>query len=468
MKSKEGGTTMSGIDKVAPQNTITVNTQARVERQAGESEKAQEQKDSVNISGGESLGKKIVLFPARAIKEAAGIAHGTVSAALGVIPSALGGIQAGLTTDKPDAANQVEGHKGEAEAGYGIGYALQIGAAGALAGGMMSGPWGVAIGGLGGLVLGGIKIAIDGATGALDRVDEKISQGIYNAIADNNPTGDKMYDAGKDIAEGGILGVKDGVIESFNLGREKGKATFDGLWEGTKGAVRTILSRDREAPTSEEAKPQTFGEKFREAAKLVIGIPREILKAAFGTAAGTVGAVLAAPYGLIEGIGQGATHKGDVERIEADKRTHKAILNTECVLIGAAAGAMGGPFGMIGGGIAGAVGGLLVGYILGRIEKATGTDKEIAENMTEHLRREVGDNKDLGSKVANGHRDVIEGAMVGTAAGIREGFGVGYDTGAGFVQGVSDSIVGVAKGLKGAFSALNNYETPAPQAKTEE
>ncbi|MHC9544749.1 MAG: hypothetical protein AB9903_34990 [Vulcanimicrobiota bacterium] len=459
---------MSGIDKVTPQSAMTINTQARVERQAGESDKTQEQKDSVNISGGESLGKKIVLFPARAVKEVVGIAHGTVSAALGVIPSALGGIQAGLTTDKPDAAKQVEGHKGEAEAGYGIGYALEIGAAGAVAGGMMGGPWGVAIGGVGGLILGGIKMAIDGATGALHRVDDKISQGIYNAIADNTPTGDKMYDAGKDIAEGGILGVKDGVKESFNLGREKGKATLDGVWEGTKGAVRTILSRDHEAPATEEAKPQTFGERFKEAATLVIGLPKEILKAAFGTAAGTVGAVLAAPYGLLEGIGQGATHKGDVEHIEAGKRTHKVILNTECVLIGAAAGAIGGPFGMIGGGIAGAVGGLLVGYVLGRIEKATGTDKEIAENMTKHLRREVSDNNDLGSKVANGHRDVIEGAMVGTAAGIKEGFGVGYDTGAGFVQGVSDSIVGVAKGLKGAFSTLNNYEAPAPQAKTEE
>jgi len=459
---------MSGIDKVGSQNSITMNTQVRAERQADEGEKAQEQKDSVNITNSESLGKKIVLFPARAVKEVVGVAHGTVSAALGVIPSALGGIQAGLTTSKPDAAKQVEGHKGEAEAGYAIGYALQVGAAGAVAGSMISGPWGAVIGGVGGLVVGGIKMAIDGATGALKRVDEKISEGIYNGIADNTPTGDKMYDAGKDIAEGGILGIKDGVKESFNLGREKGKATLDGLWEGTKGAVRTILSREHEAPAAEEAKPQTFGEKFKEAAKLVIGIPKEILKAAFGTAAGTVGAVLSAPYGLIEGVGQGATHKGNIEHIDADKRTHKVILNTECVLIGAAAGAIGGPFGMIGGGIAGAVGGLLVGYVLGRIEKGTGTDKEIADHMTAHLKREVSDNKDLGSKVANGHRDVIEGAMVGTAAGMKEGFRVGYDTGAGFVQGVSDSVVGVAKGLKGAFSALKNYEEPAPQAKTEE
>jgi hypothetical protein len=453
---------MSGIDKVTGQNGIAA-TRAQVPKEAqGETVAGAGHEDSVNLSGNESLGKKIISFPGKVVKETVGFATGLVDSALGIIPSTTGGIQSALDARKPDPSHNVEGHKGDAEIGYGIGYVLEAGAGGAVAGGLIAGPWGVAIGGVGGLVLGGVKMGVEYATGALKRVTDKIENSTFGPISDNTPTGDKMYDVGKDVGEGAIVGMKSGVAENFSLGREKGEGTISGLWEGTKGTVKTLVHREPEPETPAPEKPPTMGEKFKDAALFVVGLPKEILKAAFGIAGGTVGAVLTAPQGLLDGLGQGATHHGEVESIRFSSKLHKHMLRMETTLIGAAVGSAVGPLGTVAGAIAGAIGGLLVGTILNRIEKTTGTDKELVKNMENHLKREVADNKELSSPIASRHRDVIEGAMVGTAAGVKEGFNLGYDAGAGVVQGVADGVKGVAKGLKGAFSALSHPQPPKP------
>ncbi|MDQ7821662.1 MAG: hypothetical protein RDV48_02580 [Candidatus Eremiobacteraeota bacterium] len=455
------------IDKLSAQNGMMTGAPMRAPKDAGEGPApAAEQKDEVSLSSGESLGKKLISLPGKAFKEVVGIAHGTVEAAIGAVPSALGGIESGLSVRRPDG--QYEGHKGDADGGYGVGYVLQAGAAGAVAGGVMGGPWGVAIGGGAGIVAGLVKMGIDHETGAMKRVTGSIEDKTYGPILDNIPTGDKMYDAGKNISEGAIVGMKAGIKESFTTGREKGQGTMSGLWEGSKGFVRTLAHSSEEAPPAAPQEPKTLGEKFKDAALFVVGVPKEILKAVFGAAAGTVGAVLTTPNGLIEGVIQGAHHHGDASRINVDTKLHRALLKIETTLIGAAAGSIAGPLGTVGGAVAGALGGLLVGGVLSRIEHATETDKDIAKGIENSLKREMADNKDLGSPIANGHRNVIEGAMVGTAAGIREGFSTGYDAGAGFVQGVADSVVGVGKGLKGAFDALKNPAPPKPQAETEE
>lgn len=453
---------MNSIDRISTQNGLPINSGIQIQNEinSGSPEDAGASapntgNDSVEISKGESLGKKIAMFPFRAVKETTGIIMGVADAALGTIPSALGGIESALSVSRPDPASGYTGHKGEANGGYVIGHGLQAASCGAVAGGFIGGPWGVLIGGAGGLVLGLIKLGVDHEIGVVDRVSKKISEKTYEPIIDNVPTQDKMYDAGKNVSEGGIIGMKTGIVENFNVGREKADGVFDGIWEGTKGFTRTIFHTNHEASESKEQEaPKTFGQKLKDGAMFVISLPKEMLKFAFGTVFGTAGALMTLPDGLIEGIGQGVTHHGNADRIHMSKGLHRGLIKAETALMGAAAGACAGPIGTVGGAIAGALGGLIVGMILSKIERVTETDKQIIEGMENHLKREISDNKELGSRIANGHRDAIEGAMTGTAAGLREGFSAGYDAGAGFVQGVSDAVVGVAKGLKGAIKEL--------------
>jgi len=412
------------------------------------------QTDSVEISRGDSVGMKILNFPGNAVKETAGIASGLLKATCSIIPSAFGGIQAGLTVIRPEAAEQNPGFQGKAEGGYGAMYIIEAGAAGVTAGGLIAGPWGALAGGGAGLVLGAVKLGIDYSTGAAKRVTGQIEKETYEPVADNLPTGDWMYDAGKDLTEGAIVGMKAGVKESFAVGQEKGRATAIGFWEGTKGAVRTLAYHATIQPEPPPAEQRTPGDRIKEAALFVARIPKETMKIAVGTATGLAGAALTAPNGLVEGVIQGATHRGTIDNISMSVKGHHVMMRGESLLLGAAAGALMGPAVTVGWTLAGALGGYITGVVTTAVEKKTGTDRQIVQNMENHLKREVSDNADLGSSVANGHRNVIEGAMVGTAAAAKEGFNAGYDMGAGIVQGVADSIVGIGKGLKGAFDAI--------------
>lgn len=449
------------VDSSQIQKPVVLNTTPPEAKQEN-APQAAEQKDSAELSSGESVGKKIISFPGKVIKGVMGVATGTVEAGLGVIPSTFGGITSALGVRPKDPSGQYGPYKGDAEGGYTVAYVLQAGAAGATVGAMLGGPWMAAAGGVGGLIVGGVKMAVDHSTGSMKRIGDKIEDATFEPILDNTPTGDKMYDAGKNVSEGGILGMKAGVKENFSTGFEKAGGTMSGLWEGSKGAVRTFAHSEPQAPAPETEKP-SFGQQVKNAAMFVLALPKNIVKVAAGIVGGVVGTAMMIPNGLIEGIGQGASHHGNPEHISMSKSGHRALIRLESAALGAAAGFAAAPWGTVISAVGGGVAGLIVGFILTRIEKSTDTDDRIIANMENHMKREIADNKDLGSKIANGHRNVIEGAMVGTAAGMKEGFSVGYDVGAGFVQGVADGIKGVGKGIVGGFKAASHPQTPKPQ-----
>lgn len=442
----KGGT---GMNSVAPLNRSDFTLPCSL-REPWNNPGTSEPGDSASLSDAVSWTE-----PASLIKSTFGVAMGLAEAAIGTIPSTTGGITSALSVRQPQGSYPAS--RGEADPGYILGSLAQGGLGGGVAGGVTFGPWGAIVGTAGGLILSGIKLGIDFSSGVDERVFKTIEDATFEPILDNAPTGDPMYDAGKNVSEGGILGMKAGAAENFRIGREKADGTLSGLWEGAKGFGRTLASHSQEPP-----QPSTPPEQLKKAVASLVKAPFGALKCAAGVAGGVAGSALVLPDGMLEGMVQGASHHGDQSNVHVQEETHRAVLRIETTLLGLAAGSVAGPLGAFGGAILGGTGGL----ILTHIEKITGTDKQIVEHMEGHLKREMADNGDLGSKLANEHRNVVEGTLVGTAAGLKEGFSAGYDAGTGFVQGVYDGFIGVGKGIKGAIKALKNTQpqNPAPEA----
>lgn len=409
---------VGGADK-----QLTASQQPKIDKSKENANK--EPKDKVQISKPRKVFEKVV---------------GSPMAALNSVTSAVGGFFGG-------GVSGVTGRSRKADLPYALGTGAAYIAAGATAGTMVGGVIGGIAGGIGGLVIAGLG----GASGSMEKVGGQIGEAAEKAVSDNMPSDSKLKDASRAFTEGAFTGLGVGAAGGFKEGSKHGAGIVSGVIEGTKGAAASVLGKyEKPAEPKPEKPKKSIGKKVLHA---VLGAPRMIL----GTAAGVVGGVAGAAMESVDGLIQGTVIGVDSSE-KADKTPHGVIMRIETALAGTAAGFMTGGF--IGAAI-GLGGGLLAGHLIRRVEKKSGTDKEIAENLTRAVRHAQKDNAyenkadEYGDRVKNPYesfRDGVEGAMTGTAAGVREGFKAGYAGGKGVVDGVFDGVGGVISGIFGGIT----------------
>jgi hypothetical protein len=423
---------MSTIDGMKP--TGDFSPKSAISKTAEEAKApeapASEPKDKATI------GERILDVPRKAIGAVVGTATAGVAAATNLIPSFVEG---GVRGTEP-------GHKAGA---YGVVSVLEYGALGATGGAITFGPLGALIGGAGGLVVGGLRQAIYYATDSDDRVKDAIGKDVDKAVSDNVPTDNKRHDVARDFTEGAFVGAKAGVVEGAKVGFDEGTGVVDGLFEGMKG-IGTVITGSYPSP----AQPTKAPGSDESVLKKVLKLPKKALEVTVGIASGAVGAVMATPQGVVQGVRDsvklaGGEQIGDEYAVRSDAKLFRRLTVLEAMATGAAVGFM--TSGIVGAGI-GVVTGLIGGAIIARFERKGHADVEIAKGISNAMEFVHGDNEKTGSGMHDKVRDTIEGVVTGTAAGMKEGFRAGYEGGKGAVDGVIEGVAGVISGIIGGVS----------------
>lgn len=419
---------MSGVGAVGGHDRQLSNLPAKVTKK--EDSTPAEPMDKVEI-------KKDISTPRKMFEKVIGAPLGIVTAAANTVGGLVGGGVAG-----------VSGRAGKAEGAHAITSGATYVAMGAVAGSMIATP---IIGGIVGGVVGLIFAGIAGVSGSMEKISEKVGEAAKEVVSDNEPSESKIKDASRNFTEGGLTGMGVGMTEGFKQGTTYGAGIVSGIIEGTKGVVTSALGKyEKPAEPKPEGEKSGFGKK---ALNAILGAPRFVLGTTLGVAGGVVGMGMEAIDGAIQGTVIG------VENDEkASKSFHGTLMRIETAIAGAGAGfALGGPIG----GAIGLGSGLVLGHIIRRVEKKTGTDKEIAENLTSAVRYAQKDNVykegadeygDQNKNVYETFRDGVEGTMTGTSAGAREGFKGGYAAGKGAVDGVFDGVKGLFEGIVGGVN----------------
>ncbi|MCD4783238.1 MAG: hypothetical protein K8T10_05320 [Candidatus Eremiobacteraeota bacterium] len=190
-----------------------------------DSEEIKQPTDEVTLSKPKkSFGKKVIEFPGKVIKAAAGTVVGVATTPLHVIPGAVKGMHEGVTE-----------YKGEGEQGsFHVAMFAQNMIAGASVGFLVGGVLGAFIGGGAGLALSGITTYIGGKSEAYDKMTDDMEAKIGKALEDNKGT--KTEVAFQNATEGSIIGSATGLKTGWKVGYESGK----GIVSGVVGAVEGI------------------------------------------------------------------------------------------------------------------------------------------------------------------------------------------------------------------------------------
>lgn len=421
---------MSGVGSIGGADKQYANLPAKVTAKKEEAVSTEPQ-DKVEIKKDISTARKV-------IEKVIGSPMGVISGAGQAVGGLLGGGAAGVT-----------GKARRAEEGHAIGTGLANIAMGAAAGAAIATP---IIGGIAGGVVGLVYTIISGTSGSLEKVSEKVGAAAEKMVADNQPSESKVKDVVRNFTEGGLTGMGVGAAEGFKEGTRYGAGIVSGVIEGTKGVVTSLIGK-YEKPA--EAAPETgekpgFGKKVLNA---ILSAPRVILGTAVGAAGSVIGMGMEAIDGAIQGIPLGVDNSES-----ASKSVHNVILRLETAAMGTVAGFMtGGPVGAA----IGLGSGLVLGHILRRVEKKSGADKEIVDNLTAGVRYAQKDNVyenqpdeygDVKKTSYESFRDGVEGVMTGTATGIREGAKSGFQAGKGAVDGVFDGVTGLIGGIIGGVT----------------
>lgn len=378
--------------------------------------------------------------PRRVFEGAAGAVGGFVGTAVNVIPSALGGGIQGVSRDNSDrdVANM--------QTGLVVGQGL---VAGAVAGGLAFGPWGVLGGSMIGLVTGLAYGSMQSEGTGSDQIGSAIKEAVDLAVSDNEPSGSRAKDVSKDFSEGALVGGIAGGRASFGVGRQEAAGVAGGLIEGIRGSIGVIAGRYDPRPTS--ATPsESHG-----VLGTILRIPRVILRTAVGATCGLAGAVLNALDGTFEGLGQGTSHS-----YNSSIGLHRGLLRTEFLALGATAGTI--AFGPVGG-VAGGVGGLIVGGIVNHLARRSGSDRAHVEYVSHAIKSAAEENPKSDSEVYTAFRNGVQGAVVGTTASMKAGLLTGFEAGKGAVDGLMDAIKGVVDGILGTVRPGARPQPPAQQ-----
>jgi hypothetical protein len=376
----------------------------------------------------------------KAVEAVAGIPGGLVGVTANLIPSAIAGGIEGV--NRNGSASSV----GDSQT---IFLVLQTGVAGGIAGSVAGGWVGGVLGAIGGLIGGGIYAGMQHTGKGAERLGGAIKDKVDPAVAANEPSDSKLKDGTRDFTEGTILGAVGGGVAGWKVGADESKGVASGLIEGTKGVWGVATNSWPEPAPQAQKQPHhfTFGS--------ILRIPRVVIRTGVGVATGLVAGGLSVIDGTIQGLGMGSSHS-----YYGDKHIHNFILGTELIAGGATAGALMG-FG-VGGAVVGGIGGLIAGHFVRKMQRKTGSDKQVVDCVARNVQGAAGDNAQSNSPLYTAFRDGIEGAMVGGAAGFKGGLKVGYEGGKGAVDGVFDGVKGVLAGIFGAFHHKPN-PAPAPE-----
>lgn len=273
------------------------------------------------------------------------------------------GVDATVTTDPKKVAMQMF-----------VGNALQstaIGAMGALA---VSGPAGAAGSVAKDVATNAVKYALYKKFGKPGSMSKRIATSV-----------DKHVKGGEGATPGTVKGVLAGgssaAVGGAVMGFRNGAATVSGAIEGVT----------------------EFDDEWKAAERPSGGPVRKVLTVAGGAVAGT----LSAPVGLVQGL--------TARRTEGGKLSRKA----QFALSAASGAALGGAAGLLGGPI-GAVIGAGVGAVIG-LTSSLG-NKGLADGVSSSLQRATKNDTDMGNEESNARRDLLQNAIVGAAAGVRQGW----------------------------------------------
>jgi hypothetical protein len=176
--------------------------------------------DEVKLSRSEeSLAKKIIRFPGRALGKVAGAATGAISAPLHVLPGAVKGIACGL--------------EGKGTGLFHLTQWTQNLALGAGAGMMLGGPVGAAVGAGAAALFTGVKSFVGYKTEAYDKMMKDVEKTVDKAVADN--TGPAVKVAVQNMTEGSIIGGAAAAKSGWKVGMDAGQGFVEGVFGAVEG-----------------------------------------------------------------------------------------------------------------------------------------------------------------------------------------------------------------------------------------
>lgn len=303
--------------------------------------------------------------------------------------------------------------------------------AGAGVGGAVAGVPGAVVGGVTGLLYATLVNKSD----ANEQIAHDTAAKVIKAVDDNDPQAYFVERTMHDLTEGTLTGTVFNSIEGYKKGVDTGAGIVAGLVDGTRGFMGAVAGNylDPSAtPASTDA-----------------GLARKALRGAVGTVTGTVGSAMS----LVDGVIQGSSIALD-SQAKASASFHEGLYSATAMTAAGAAGYV------LGGGIGQALAGVLVAAagarLVHKMNERTGASQKVADGITSAVRHAQQDNSYLNQanhkkNVYEVFRDTVEGTMTAGGAGIREGFGEGYDLGSGFVDGVFNSVRDVSRRMRERF-----------------
>lgn len=176
-----------------------------------------------------SLGKKIIEFPGKVIKGAAGAAVALVTTPMHAIPGMVKGMNEGVVERKgrgSETSFHLAMYTQNALIGIGAGLA------------MMGGIWGAVIGGVGMLAFTGVTHWMGDKTEVYDKMIDNIENKVDNALKDNQGT--KTEVMFQNLTEGGIIGAGSSMKTGWKVGFEAGKGIVSGVVGAAEGIAEGV------------------------------------------------------------------------------------------------------------------------------------------------------------------------------------------------------------------------------------
>ncbi|MBT9588815.1 hypothetical protein IV102_36105 [bacterium] len=356
--------------------------------------------------------------------QVAGYVAGAAGSLISLAPSALTGAIKGVNHAAHNQALSAE----DAKPAHATLTGLTLTAAGMAAGSGL-GVAATIVGGVAGLIVGTGYAATQYLSGGSQRIVEPTFERVEKALADNLSSGSILKDSTKALVEGTLNGAAAGSRAAFGVGQEQGQGAAAGAIEGIKDGTKALLGQydgQTEPPVNQQQEPPSIG--------------RRVLRGAFGVAGASIGSTLSALDGALQGGVAGTDND-----YKANKDFHRFTVKAQSSVSAAIAGGiLLGPLGAIGGYLVG----LGAGALLTRIENKTGIDQKIVDSVQTAVNQARANDPAMDNPAATFSRNLVEGAMVGAAAGVHSGAVYGYQGGVGAADASYDVAAGIASAIQ--------------------
>ena len=394
VKAKDQGSTIDTKDKVQMSNDKTAED---VEQR--------------------SMKSKLGRMVRKNIARAAGVVSGVVGIARKMPVGFAQGVEKALHPEHDVATRKKKFSRLSVMSGVAVGSA--VGAA-------AFGPVGLVLGATGGYITSVIGNFLDNKSGMLDsfinNVDKKVDEQI-----DKLPKKEESSSLRKAI-NAGVAGALEGAADGW----EKGKVIGSGVAAGLMSGASFIANDLKETvPDVKQEIKQTQKEKDKH------GIIGKGVRIGMGLMSGAAGVMMNVPGGAIEGSLEAVEvgfHRKEITRPLLLFATNAGkVLPT--ALVGAA---LGGPVGAA----VGTAVGLITGSLTTLIDGKYGFNRGIIRKIDRAIGEVVEDSSGKGYAI---YHNAAKGALVGSYAGLKEGWSLGYKGGSEIVDGIFETPLEAAK-----------------------